>query len=76
MAKTIKSRLDDLESAQVQQLQILACESMQNPGMYRITEVGNPTPIEEGMLTLDELRTKYADRQIIRMHYVDDWRST
>ena len=70
--KTIKARVDDLEQASPEQPQILACESILNPGIYTVSEIGEPDTKER--LTWPEVLARYEGRQIIRFYHVEDRR--
>ncbi len=67
MTKKVEARLDDLERDQVMDKpQILACESLREPGIYTVSEIGVAGAKKERM-TLDEIQTKYSGRVIVRM---------
>lgn len=75
MAKTIKSRLESLEGQAIpEQPQILACESLFERGIYTVSEVGKPE--EKERLTWEQVQAKYKGRNIIRLHYVNNWRGS
>ena len=68
--KTIEGRISALEQASPEQPQILACESILNPGIYTVSEIGKPE--EKERLTWPEVLARYEGRHIIRFYHVED----
>lgn len=73
MAKSIKARLDDLEAGNSEKRFLVIAQSWDDPNLWHVGGRKNDPMTWDQVESLVE--SQYADHDIIRMIYVDDWRA-
>ena len=73
MAKTIKARLHDLEAGNPDKPFLVIRQSWNDANLWHVGKRENDPMTWDQVEALIE--SKYADHDIIKMHYVDDWKA-